>query len=187
MSEHCPRIIEPERKIASMNKTSIKYEHCTICDRKVEEIEMALHFCGSEQQINCAYCPEILTSTKQLVEHLKSHNDNIKIFKCSKCSKSFSMKILMEYHQRSHKENEKRPASAEISAKYMSANHSNTGSLSWIPPFSQYQIILIVPKSIIHDFVHSSNWKQVVRTMWCDTIFSKKSSRSHTNTSRSNH
>lgn len=129
MSEHRPLKIESERNIAPVKKTSIKYEHCSICDQKVEEVEMNRHFCGAEQQINCAYCSEILNSTKQLVEHLKSHDDNIRMFRCSKCSKSFSMEILTKYHQKSHKEHEKRIASAEISEKNTNADHSSTGRL----------------------------------------------------------
>lgn len=102
---------------------------CDICGQEVEMVEMNRHFCGTEKQVNCAYCSEILTSTSQLVQHLKSHVDNITMFRCSKCAKLFSMKILMEYHQRSHKKPEKRKTCTEVSANHTTADHSSTGRL----------------------------------------------------------
>lgn len=131
--------IAPKTKTSAMIKSqskpiidqhmATKYCVCNICGQKVEVVEINRHFCGAEKQVNCAYCSEILTSTRQLVEHLKNHVENITMFRCSKCSKLFSMKILIEYHQQSHKNPEKKKTSTEVSAKHTNTDHSGTGRL----------------------------------------------------------
>lgn len=116
-----------------------RYEKCAICRDAIEETKMDQHLCGKkEDHIICGYCPQKFNSTKHLLEHLKSHDDNIKIYKCSECPQSFIMQALLLYHRRYH---EKHPKSS-MSSKYpkvidISKNkrmneifHSKTGKLT---------------------------------------------------------
>lgn len=103
----CKMKLKSQHLLEAHSQTHYRYENCVVCDTKLEENEIKQHLCAATDHINCDYCEQKCTSTKQLVEHLKSHNDNIKIYKCSKCSESFSMEVLTKIHHRHHKTNPK--------------------------------------------------------------------------------
>lgn len=92
--------------MAHMRTIHSKYEKCIVCRGKFEEHEIDKHLCGAKDHIDCEYCEQRFTSIKQLVKHIESHGDNIKMHKCLECPGIFSMKILYQYHQRYHQENE---------------------------------------------------------------------------------
>lgn len=120
--------------MAHMRTTHNKYEKCIVCRRKFEEHEIDKHLCGPKDHIDCEYCEQRFTSIKQLVKHIESHCDNIKMHKCLECPSIFSMKILYQYHQSYHQENEpfkctKCSKAFDSSGKLDThiKNHSNTG------------------------------------------------------------
>lgn len=59
------------------------------------------HLCR-DNQIACEYCPEICSSTTEILHHLNVHKNNFLFYKCFRCATSFNMKILRDWHDMQH-------------------------------------------------------------------------------------
>lgn len=73
---------------------------CEICEKnkytlfkhKQQNHKMETHY-------KCPHCPLVLKTTELLEEHKQKHSD---IFKCSKCTRQFTRKFLLQEHEKLH-------------------------------------------------------------------------------------
>lgn len=89
----CRRTI---KQYGSLNK-------CSMCHEKYYGKE---HICNGQPEIACGYCEQMHTSTSDLVKHLNDDHHQKTFYRCELCPKIYAMKILLQFHEKSHRNTE---------------------------------------------------------------------------------
>lgn len=75
---------------------------CSICEERYDnESILGRHLCMGTN-IKCEYCSVVCHTTRDVLEHLNTHEDKILLYKCVRCSTAFKMKCLFDWHQMQH-------------------------------------------------------------------------------------
>lgn len=59
------------------------------------------HLCQGNE-VTCEYCNVVYQTTNEILQHLEIHAENIFHFDCNRCSTSFKMKRLRDWHEMQH-------------------------------------------------------------------------------------
>lgn len=80
----------------------IKPFKCSICEERYDEkSRYDRHLCEGTD-IKCEYCSVVCQTTRDVLAHLETHKDNVLLYKCVRCSNSFKMKNLFDWHRMQH-------------------------------------------------------------------------------------
>lgn len=75
---------------------------CSVCGLYFSMQNFNRHLCKGEI-ILCEYCPQVFDSTAALLEHAKSHENQLIMNKCLECPKYFAYKTVLDWHAEVHK------------------------------------------------------------------------------------
>lgn len=98
MELNTAKLLEKHMQSHGEERKGPVFSTCTVCREYVCEP----HLCGEETQIDCAYCQQKYTSTKELITHLGIHSDDCKFYRCAECAKVFRMEFLLKNHEKYH-------------------------------------------------------------------------------------
>lgn len=82
------------------------YKKCKICLKRYLMGEN--HICDDRETITCDYCEQSFISMIDLSDHLAINHTRKKFHKCDKCSQTYSMALLLSFHDRQHTANQPR-------------------------------------------------------------------------------
>lgn len=93
------RLIALRNAVQERLKERIFY--CEVCLVPVAKSMLLQHICCENVAfLPCAYCNELFSSTKLLVDHLEmAHKDGMYIRECQTCQRTFCMALLYDFHQ----------------------------------------------------------------------------------------
>lgn len=75
---------------------------CFVCGEVYRlKFDLDHHLCQGDQ-ITCEYCPEVFHTLNGILTHLKMHNADLLVYKCTRCIKEFNLTNLLKYHDAFH-------------------------------------------------------------------------------------
>lgn len=161
------------------NSTAIKTikTKCRIC---CKESKLSEHLCLDQSYISCDLCGVRFVTTRNFLDHLNIHADEInekkKFYKCSLCSLGYPMQILLKCHKLSHGKEIEPPAPNNVS--------NGTDKIDDIPENTDSIMLDDLPKIIQPTLSYSTSTASQSSEMAnkCKKFhFSRKTSRSFIN------
>lgn len=98
---------------------------CPVCRVKMSQKDLDVHLCGAES-INCEYCSESFTAIMTLLKHVDdNHAENHKVYNCLDCHWYSPIKLLIDLHHPSHKDEERSFACSECPKRFFDQKNLN--------------------------------------------------------------